>query len=1626
MVDVSSFGRLLRQYRRARDLTQERLARLVSCALTTIKKIETDERRPSRELAERLAHVLEVPEVEIAAFLRLARGVEPDAAPRVLPLALDLRPAEIGSADMGGREVRGYTLHERLGIGGFGVVYRATQTAVARQVAVKIILPRYANQPDFVRRFEAEARYIARLEHPHIVPLYDYWREPDSAYLIMRYMRGGSLAAVLQSGALPLSQVLQIVEQIGGALAAAHQAGIVHRDIKPANILLDAEGNAYLADFGIAKAASVLEGAGITQPGAIVGSPDYLSPEQITDDPVTPRTDIYSFGVMLYELLSGEKPFRSTTPADVLRMHISSPMPRLGARRADLPAAIDAVVQRATAKATAARYASMLDLVAAARAALAGAGAPDHTGMPAGQRGRETVLLDQPALKNPYKGLRPFGEADAGDFFGRDALIVRLLERMAEGGAEHRFLAVVGPSGSGKSSVVRAGVVPALRQGGVAGSDRWFIAELTPGAHPLEELELALLQVAVRQPAGLLDQLRRDTSGLLHAAQRIQPAGSDAELLLVIDQFEEVFTLVDDEATRLHFLDSLVTAVSTPGSCVRAIVTLRADFYDRPLRYNGIGELIQQHTEVVLPLTPDELEQAIVEPARRAGATVEAAAVADIVRDVGDHPGTLPLLQYALTELFEHRDGRVLTRAAYRAGGGVRGSLARRAEAIYAVLDPVAKETARQAFLRLITLGDGVEDTRRRVQIDELYAETAPDSEGSAARARPAPSLGPSPTVDAVLDRFGQARLLTFDHDPQTRGRTVEVAHEALLRAWGRLRGWLDTSRADVRAQRLLAGAAAEWAQHDRDSGFLASGARLVQFAALLDNGSVALNDLENIYVNSSVAERDRLAAAEQERQARELAQAQTLALEQRERAEAAQRAVIAQRSAARRLRVLVAALAIFLAVAAGLSAFAFQQRGQAQASADEADQQRQQAEQNFTRSEAQRLAVEANALAQSGGSAELVALLALRSLKMMYTPQGDAALAAAAGQPLPIRTFAGHTDWLEDVAFSPDSRYVLTGSRDTTARLWDVATGTELKRFEGHTGIVFSVAFAPDGRYALTGSQDKTARLWDIATGAVIRRFGGDSKYTDKPIYTVAFAPDGQTILTGGAEKIVRIWDLETGKMLRSFGHASTVYRAVFSPDGRQVASTTNLGDVLLWDVATGAQVRVFEGHTDATRDIAFAPDGKTLLTGSFDRTARLWDVATGAELKRFAGHREFIWQVAFTPDGAYAITASQDKTVRLWDIASGEEVRRYSGHQNYVVGADVSRDGRYLVTISRDQTARLWNEQGDVELPRLVGHGEDVHMAVYSPDGRYILSASLDHTARLWDAATGRQLELFRGHGEAIHAAAFSPDGKHVATASFDHNVLIWDIALDKWVRLLSNHLGTVYGLAYSSDGRYLLTSGDDVDPVVLLWDVERGIVLHRFEGHTGGIHSIVFSPDDRYALSGSFDRTIRLWDLQTGEQARVFDMPDGVEAVAFAPDGKTFVSAGFDKVARLWNLATGKQIRAFVGHADTVKSAAFSRDGQYLVTASADNTARLWDTATGQELRRFAGHSGILNSVDIAPDNRFICTASGDRTVRQWNIDTQSAARELCGRLERDFTPEERARYGIPDDAPTCGSS
>ena len=751
-----------------------------------------------------------------------------------------------GGGPAPGLAVRGYELRERIGAGRFGIAYRAFQPAVGREVAVKVIRPELADDAQFVRAFDDEAQLVARLEHPNIVPLYDYWREPGAGYLVMRLMQGGSLDTALHSGPLSPDRVARLVAEVGSALDLAHKTGVMHLDIKPSNILIDAEGTALLSDFGIAASGPGFDARLPTL------EPPYSPPELRDGGRLSTSSDVYSLAVVAAQSLTGRTG------------EISEQMVGMDAR-------IVEVLTKATAVDPDLRYDDVGSFVEDFLEAVGDGAAPSTT--------------RRPGPSNPYKGLRSFQQADTVDFHGRERLVERILARLGSTGARSRLVAVVGPSGSGKSSAVKAGVLPALKRGGVVDSASWYQVEMTPGPHPFSALEEALISVAVNQPASLLDELAAE-GGIHRAVDRVLP-GSDSQLVIVIDQFEELYTLADP-AVANRFLAALVEAITAQPGRVRVVITLRADFYDRPLSHRSFGELLRHCTEVLTPMSHEEMERAISGPARRLGVEYEPALLGEILAEVTDRPGALPLLQYALTELFERRQGQVITTSVYRSIGGVAGALGERAESLFKGLEGEAQQVTKQVFLRLVTLGEGVEDTRRRVVMSELLS-----------------LQGAGPHVEAVVQAFGRHRLLSFDRDPISRGPTVEISHEALLAEWPRLKKWIDDARGDIRAQRRLSAAAEEWAERSEDSGYLLTGPRLTRFQGWLEDAPVELTASERRFLEACAAQ-------------------------QRLEDERARESALQKERLRRRSRGLVG-VAIFAVIAIGLSVFAIIERQRSQ-----------------------------------------------------------------------------------------------------------------------------------------------------------------------------------------------------------------------------------------------------------------------------------------------------------------------------------------------------------------------------------------------------------------------------------------------------------------------------------------------------------------------------------------------------------------------------------------------------------------------------------------------------------------------------------------------------------------------
>lgn len=1511
--------------------------------------------------------------------------------------------------DLSGQQVKGYVINELIGKGGFAAVYRARQPSVEREVAVKVILPKYANNPDFVRRFETEAQLIARLEHLHIVPLYDFWREPDNAYLVMRWLRGGTLYDSLHAGmAWSLEAIARLLEQVAAALMVAHRNGVIHQDLTPANILFDDDGNAYLADFGIAK--DLVEEEKGDGERLVFGSPAYMAPEQITRDPLSPQTDIYSLGIILFQMLTGQIPFDAPTHTTVIRQQVQAPLPPLQSVRSDLPVDLNMIVMRAAAKQPQLRYPDALHMVQDFRNTVQRLSGKEIA--PAEMRGEVTpvgtlvfddtmpqtldvgpidlvTLMMEPV--NPYKGLRAFDEADAKHFFGRAAVVEQVCQRIAEMSPEARLLAVIGPSGSGKSSVVRAGVLPALRGGAVPGSEHWFVAKMMPGAFPLAELEMALQAVSFDTADAVPALLHDENKGLAAAVAAMLP-DDESELVLVIDQFEEVYTQVSWEQERDTFLNVLARAATEPNSRLRIIITLRADFYDRPLLHPAFGALVRQNTEVILPLSPTELRAAIVYPAERAGLEVHGAVVDAVVTDVQAQVGALPLLQYALTELYQRREGVALTLKGYRESGGVLGALARRAEEVYSGLTNDWQKAVKQLFLRLVSFGDQAADTRRRVTLAELFA-----IEGVERAA-----------MQVVLDEFGRYRLLTFDHDPQTREPTVEVAHEALLSEWTRLHTWLNESRHMLRIQQQLTDATAAWLAADEDASFLVRGARLTQFEELVESKAVALTTQEQLFVTRCVQQRQR-----------------NLRLRQ----------------------AFFAALIVIALFASGMALLALDRQRKAENAEATAIAERDRADEQARVSRSQALAITALMAVDQPDYALLVSAEALHAADT-YDARNSLLTVLTTHRRL-IRVLHDHTAPVRCVAYSPDGHWFATGDKSGNVLLWDSATHTILATatvtVENDGALVpvtvNSVAFSPDGMLLAVGGADGSVRLWNVAA-----RAWDDRVLTghERAVWSVTFSPDGTLLASGSADQVIRLWDVATGDAIGEplAGHGDLVFSVTFSPDGTLLASGSADNTVRLWNVESGEVVGdPLTGHTNWVIDVAFSPDGTLLASGSADNTMRLWNVATGEPVGvPLEGHTNWVRSVAFNADGTLLASGSADGTLQLLDMTTGQ-VEVLAGHQNPVWGVAFDPAGEWLISAGEDMLVGVWNVlKTSLHRDVLVGHKEDVLGVAFSPDGRWVASSGgkllgggQDNVTRVWDVATGKLLVELAGHNDTVSGVAFSPAGHTLATIGNNGTVILWNTTTWEMIGApLTGQNAVLMSLTFSPDGALLITGGSNGS--VAVWDAISGDLLHGpLVAHTGGgVLSMAVSPDGHWLATGGADNTVRLWTLEPfGLQDNVVLVhEDVVSSVVFAPSGPAeglLVTGCGDAAIRLWDVNTWELVgEPLVGHRQTkhVTALVFNADGTLLFSASQDATIRVWDMAARRVLGEpLVGHTLWISGLAFDAGG-ILASASWDGRVVLWEASWVAWQTRACEVAHRVLTADEWGRV-LPNMAydPAC---
>ena len=1171
-------------------------------------------------------------------------------------------------------------------------------------------------------------------------------------------------------------------------------------------------------------------------------------------------------------------------------------------------------------------------------------------------------------IDSPYRGLAAFEERDAAFFFGREAAATQVLARMSRQLYGAGLLVVSGVSGAGKSSLLRAGVLPRLRGTGLVsapGAASWPCLFFTPGRAPLEELAVRVAGLAGMDAATVRRELATDPAAFALIARQAAlaqpgrapevPEGSAAQpsrLLLVVDQFEQLFTQCTDDVQQRAFITALhaaTTARHEPDHepAVLVVLGVRADFEARCADYPQLAGAVQDRY-LVTAMTERQLRLAITEPAKKAGSSVEDDLTDELLREVRTrHPaassvGVLPLLSHALDQAWRSRTGTALTLADYERTGGIEGAVADSAQHAYDQLTPTQQAAARQVFTGLTACSDGVDTADRALRVELTEDKAKAEAED----------------VEAVLEAFAHERLLILA------AGTVEISHEILLTAWPLLRDvWLAETHADRIVRTRLDNVAAEWTRNSHDKSYLYTGSLLV---AAADTATRISADPAR-HPPLSQAERDFLDASNR-----------------------AQR-----RSVHRRESFIAFLMALILGLTTvAILAFLAQQNVARQHDAAAAGQ----------------LVNESEALGDRNPT--ISKLLSVAAWRIRRSEDARYAMLAAAASPA-IAGLIGHADRVHSVAFSPDGKILASGSYDRTIRLWNVATHTQIGKLTGNTSEVYSVAFSHDGRTLASGGDDGTVRLWDVRTH---RQLGQPMNGHDGEINSVALSPDGTTLASGGENGTVRLWDVRTHRQLVSAltGHVGKVWSVAFSPDGQTLASGGKDGTVQSWDVATQQPVGYIPSNGHQILSVAFSPDGRTLASGGADGAVRLWDVATQQPIRSWlTGSKAF--GVAFSPKGKILASGNLSDVAQLWNVATGQPLG--SPLRGYAVA--FSPDGKTLATGAFDHIIRLWDVADCAGVAALTGRIKSVSSVAFSPHGQTLASGSADGTIQLWNAATHRQLGSLPSHfGEKISSVAFNPDGGTLASGSADGSVRLWNVATHRHPgQPLTGNAGQVSTVAFSPDGA-ILASGS-ADGSVRLWGVHTHRQLGQtMNGHDGNVNAVAFSPDGKTVASGGHG-IVRLWDVATHRQVgRPLTSQVGpVLSVAFSPDGTILASGGADDTVRLWGVHTHLQLgSALTGHADQVLSVAFSPDGTALASGSADGTVRLWDVATHQQIGNALSADTLpVHSVAFSPDGTILASGSADGTVWLWDVTYLTrTATHLCDSVQRSLTSAEWKQY------------
>jgi WD40 repeat protein/serine/threonine protein kinase len=1444
-----------------------------------------------------------------------------------------------------------------IGSGGFALVYRAHDEFLQDTVAIKVLAEQWATDADVRRRFLDEARILRRTGNQYLVTVHDIGELEDGRpYFVMDYANRGNLADRLAkpaSAGLDAASARVLAETMAGGLGALHRAGVVHRDVNPRNLFLKDKirpagrkeraaaptniGGGLIAeterlligDLGLAKDV-VLSASPVSVLG---GTPGYQAPEQTDPEgEVQPATDIFAATSVVWEAITGRRP------------------PAVANLAGELSAVDDRwrpVFERGLAADPSDRFPDTESWLAAVLEAVGEV----ETGP-----GRAVLSkMDQGRVMNPYQGLAAFQPEDARRFFGRDTLVQSLVERLTQ----ERVLVVGGASGSGKSSLVRAGLIPAVASGALHESRRWPIALFTPRAEPLKELAYQLERAAgaatQREVAVSASDLREDPSRARTASTVVTDAAGG--MLLVVDQFEELFTQSASRESQEVFLEVLSEMVDPVDSRVRLVIVMRADFYAQSALFTWLAERINRSQVLVGPMTPPELRRAIEGPVHQTGMHVEPELIDAVLDEAHGDPGALPLVSHAMAETWRRRKGASMTLAAYRHTGGVAGAISQTAESVYSAFDAEEKMATRHLLLRLVTPGEGASDTRLALPLKEVDSERAPID------------------VRRVAEALIEARLLTADKN------TITIAHEALIGSWPRLREWIEESRDDLRTRQRITAAAYEWDEQSRDPDLLYRGTPLSAALEWAKDHRPDLGALAAEFLAESEAAYLRKVEAE---------------------------AAAEKRS--RRLRTgTTVVLAVLLSIASVASVVAFNSFQEANLRL--ANQLATQASELTAEDPRLALALAVEAAVRGAGSFELRLALV----------DGTQALEDAA--LVPARSPMEVGDALTVAIHPDGAIAAIGSRQGGDITLLDLATGSTIgSPLAGHAKPVIAIAFTPDGERMLSAGQDGVILVWELDDPGRVPE-PAEVGRSDDVFWDVDVAADGNTAASAGEDGVIQLWDIESrtplGEPLIDSGFDSLTVQ--FSPDARFLLGGNGQGELMGWDLATREPIFApFNAHGSDIWEIVFSPDGGSVATASSDGKIRLWDLSGSMIAEPFRDEANDVRGAQFLGGGLLA-AGDENGRVRVWDLAANEQVLvSQVGHRGQVIVSSLSSDASTLLTLGLDHNVIQWTSpmSSGVEM---AGHVDGAFGLAVSPDGSLVATGDRAGDIRLFTSESGRLvLGPLDVHDEPVWALSFSADGRDLISGDTSGALASIDPRTGEVLRPpQSAHDGAIRSMAVAED---LVLSGGD-DGVVRAWNEELEPVGDPLGPHVGGVTGMAVSTEGTLAVSDRSGLVHFWDPEDAAKAAEPLQADDNtIWGLDWSPDGQLLATASDNWAAFVWNVSERRMVANLTTLPEGGTAVGFLDDGKTVVATSRDGSVRLFDIELGREIGSEARtHGAPAWGLEVFPDGFRYTTSAEDGTVRVWDaLDLDRACERSAGAFDEE---QQRRYLGEPGAAVGC---